>query len=358
MLKLRTITETNDKFWKKFDNLSDECFLHNVQYKSAWFKPYIKNLLKGEVYIITVYEENELVGCLPLQKRKQRATRWWNYRVLDILGSGPTDFSEVLAKEQNREEILNLIFNHLKENKNWDYLNLTLLPQYSDSQRLIEKTFSNVFFKLTKQGTTGFRYEKTVDNWETYYNEVFNAKNKDLSKGERRIQKDEIDYTFTIHTGNIFENFIAAVDLYATRRETLGQYNFYEDKSYRAFLKEVCENYERFGGVAFTIMQDKEDKNMSIQLDFINKGIRYHWNHAFNEDYKRYSPGKILLKEILKNSFKDPNISACNHMRGLCGYKEAFTSYQEVLPSFKIERINSSRIKATRVVSKLLKLLK
>ena len=357
-MDLKIIRQPSNQFWQEYDRLSDRCFLHNVQFRSCWLIPYIDCLLKGEIYIIAIYDGNELVGCLPLEGKKQRATRLWSYRVFEILGSGPTDFFEVLARDENKEDILRLIFIHLKDSKNWDHLNLMLLPQFSTSINLINELFSNESFEVARVDTVGFRYEKTIDNWEAYYEGVFNNKNKDLSKGERRLQADEIKYSFKIHTDNIFDNFIASVDLYASRRETLGQYNFYEDRSYRTFLKKVCENYEKSGGVVFTVMQDNEGENMAIQLDFINKGIRYHWNHAFNEDYKRYSPGKILLKEILKNSFEDPNISACNHMRGLSRYKDAFTTYQEMMPSFKIKRINSPRIKSTRLVSRILRLFR
>lgn len=358
-MEVKIIQKPNNTFWEKFDSLCKSCFQNNVQFKSDWLRPYIKNLLTGSVYIIAVYSGAELVGCLPLEKRKKKATRFWNYRVLHILGSGPTDFFEILAQDERKDEILTLVFRHLKEYKSWDYLELNILPQSSDSLKWIKSVFTDPLFKITRIDTAGFCFEKTVGNWDSYFESVFNKKNKDLSKGERRLKADEIEYHFETYRENVFDRFIATVELYASRRETLGQYNYYEDKSYRMFLKNVCENYEKFQGIEFTVMKDsRRDVEMAIQLDFINKNTRYHWNHAFNEDYKRYSPGKILLKEILKNSFEDPNIFVCNHMRGLSKYKETFTSYQDTLPSFRIQRVSSLRIRSTRWVSKVLKFLK
>lgn len=358
-MNLIIISHPTNEFWEAFDALSNYCFKHDVQFKSAWLKPYIKNLLTGDIYIIAIYRGAELVGCLPLEKKKQRATRFWNFNVLQILGSGPTDFFEILVEENHKKDILDLIFGHLKDTAEWDYLNLNQLPHSSDGLEWINNVFSNTFFKINRIDTVGFSFEKTIGNWDSYFESVFNKKNKDLSKGERRLKSDGIAYTFETYTVNVFDRFIANVDLYASRRKTLGQHNFYGDKNYRMFLKNVCENYEKFHGIEFTVMKDSNtDIEMAIQLDFINKNTRYHWNHAYNENYKRYSPGKILLKEILKKSFEDPNILACNHMRGLSKYKEAFTSYQEIMPSIKIENVNSPRIKSTRLVSKVLKFLK
>lgn len=357
-MKLNIIINPTDDFWDAFDKLSDESFKHNIQFKSAWLKPYINHLCKGELYIIAVYKENQLVGCLPLQQTEQKAIRYWKYRVLSILGAGPTDFLEILAADAYQDEVLQLIMEHLKNYNQWDYLNLSYLPEDSQTIKAIENAFSTDAYTLTRLENSGFCYEKTEGDWETYQAEVFNKKNKDLSKGERRIINDGIEYEIVTYTSNVFENFIKTVDLYAARRETLGQVNKYEEPHYRKFLEEVCSNYEQFGGVVFSVLRELNGENIAIQLDFVNKGIRYHWNTAFNEDYKRYSPGKILLKSILKDCFENPSITSCNHMRGLSSYKTAFTSFEENLISFKIEHLNSPRVKATRLASKALKLLK
>jgi hypothetical protein len=354
---LKIMKEPDSSFWTEFDLLSEKSFLNNVQFKSAWLLPYINHRLEGSLHIICVYHNDNLIGCLPMEKKNKRATRFWSYRELSILGTGPSDFFEILALENDRENILSIIFKHLKGSSDWDHLNLPLLPNKSPSIPILTNIFSNKSFKIYRKELTGYNFEKTENDWETYYEEVFKKKNKDLTKGERRLQKDNIDYTFKVYKKNVFKKFISTVNLYAERRESLDQYNYYEDKSYRAFLEGVCENYESFGGVEFTAMENDKGDNIAIQLDFINKGIRYHWNHAFNEKYKRYSPGKILLKEILKNSFNS-DIKMCNHMRGLSRYKMKFTSYQEIMPFYRIERTKSIRIQSTRLISKILKYLK
>lgn len=359
MLDLKIITKPSECFWNAFDKLSFETFAHNVQFRSEWLKPYIKFQLKGEVYIIAVYNKDMLVGCLPLEITKQKATRFWSFRVLQILGTGPTDFFDILARDDNRLNIQKRILEFLRKKNNWDYINLGLLPLSFKNLSLINEVFFSKQFKINENETYGFLYEKTINSWNTYLDNVFNKKNKDLNKGERRLKKDSIDYSFKTYNKNVFERFIASIDLYAQRRETLGQYNYYKDYNYRMFLKSVCNNYEQFGGVEFTVMKDsRKNVAMAIQLDFINKGIRYHWNHAFNEDYKRYSPGKLLLKEILKNSFADSNILACNHMRGLSNYKKSFTTYEEKMLSYRIERVNSIRVRLTNTASRVLKLLR
>lgn len=357
-MELKIITNPDGQFWKSFDKLSDKCFPNNVQLKSAWLKPYTDHQLKGYIYIICVYDEIDLVGCLPLQLSYKRATKYWNYKVLSFLGFGPTDFYDVLAVDNN-EEVLKMMFHHLKSSSNWDFLNIQLLPQNSLVANVLKETFTEQQFEVKEENTTGYNYEKTnADDWESYYQKTFKSKNKDLRKGERRLKNDEIEFTFKSYKKDVYNQFMSSVSLYAERRDSLNQYNYYEDENYRKFLHDVCENYEAFEGVELTLMQDKNNINIALQLDFINKGIFYHWNHAFNEDFKRYSPGKILLQERLKTAFENENINECNHMRGLSSYKEKFTSFKNLLSSYEIKRKNSTRVKSTQLASQLIKLVK
>ncbi len=356
-MRLKIISKPDEQFWKSFDVLSSKCFDHHVQLKSAWLRPYINNQLDGEIYIICVYDREELVGCLPLQTSKQKATRFWNYRILGMLGYGPTDFYEILACG-NKDKVKKMILQHLVESSSWDILNINFLPANSSSIDSIQEVFKRPDFELKKKSITGFHFEKTDGDWQEYYRNSFKKKNKDLQKGERRLKKDEIHYSFTTYRKDVYDHFIADVSLYAERRESLGQYNYYEDKKYREFLKEVCNNYEKNNNVELTKMQDQNGVSLAIQLDFISNNVRYHWNHAFNEDFKRYSPGKILLQELLKKAFETDSIKSCNHMRGLSSYKEKFTTFEEKLISYQIQRNSSLVVKATKVVTKSLKLIK
>lgn len=356
-LRVKIITRPDEVFWKQFDKLSDENFLHNVQFKSIWLIPYIKYLLKGSLYIIAVYEDDKMVGCLPLEKSYTRATRYWNFLKLSILGGSTLDFFNILAAENIRGQIIKLILEHLERNNQWDYLTLSLLPNDKTVIEDLNIVFRDKYKKVIAK-TTGYRHELTEGYWDLYQKEIFYPKNKDLNKSERRLKNDGIDYDIIVYRKNIFEKFKDIQDLYAQRRESLNQWNKYENKNYWLFLEEVLQNYEKLEGVEFSTLINSSNEILALQLDFINKGIRYHWNHAYNENFKRYSPGKILLKELLKLSFNNPQTISCNHMRGLGSYKEKLTSYQEMFYEIRVERRFSIKVIALKIVQKILRVVK
>lgn len=356
-METKLISNPDEYFWQEFDTLSEANFEHNVQLQSIWLKPYIKFLLKGSVYIVAVYKQTRLVGCLPLEMNYTRATRYWDYRVLSIIGGGSLDFFEVLTENDHREEILKNIFVFLQKQKKWDYVKLSLLPDDQVLEKVVHHVFEHHYEKRFFQNSGCF-FENTTGDWNGNYESLFNSKNKDLKKSERRLENDNIHCHLKIYTNDILYYFRKYVTLYAQRRESLNQLNKYENENYWNFLKKVLQNYENNDLVEFSVLYNDLQYPLAIQLDFIYKNTRYHWNHAYNEDYSRYSPGKLLLKMLLQKSFANPEIKQNNHMRGLSSYKKKLTSHKKYFYNIDITNKSSIRIFVTRGISRIFKLFR
>src|SRR5690606_2370192 len=150
-------------------------------------------------------------------------------------------------------------------------------------------------------------------SWYDYERE-FKEKNKDLAKSERRLIKDNIRLEIKTHRFEIYSKLLDNLNLYEERRRSLGQINTYETQERNAFLNNLISKWEKSDRVELNQLLDSEGNIWAFQLDWIDNKIRYHWNHAYNESFKRYSPGKYLLKEIMKSSFSNADIDECNFM--------------------------------------------
>ena len=358
-MELKLITNPNKKFWLDFDKLIEISCSYTVQLNSIWLSNYIKYYFtnKQTPFIIAAYQDDNLVGCLPLQSDKKRATKFYDFTELRNLGFGPTDFFDIPVIKENKEEILSRLIQFLKKNKAWDKLVLTELPERSENVVAFLKILEEEKLPYKLDEPNGFAYIETNGNWEHFFKTKFNPNNKDLAKSERRIERQGYQLKFTSYRESIYTELLKNIDLYAQRRESLGQFNNYETDKLKQFLKKIIEAFEAKKMVELTVLES-DGETWAFQLDYIDNKTRYHWNHAYNEDYKRYSPGKLILKELLKNSFQDPNIDYCNHMRGLSGYKNKFTEEHEMLRRIRIGNPSSKKIKLTHLISKILKMMK
>lgn len=82
----------DQKFWIAFDKLVIKNFRYCVQMNSIWIKAFAESYLSFDrLFIISIYDEDELVGCLPLQINEVRATRFWN------------SFEEIFFNKNNKD---------------------------------------------------------------------------------------------------------------------------------------------------------------------------------------------------------------------------------------------------------------
>lgn len=355
----KLISRPTEDFWNTFDELVQKSTEHYVHLNSIWLKNYIKYYLndRQNPFLISVFEKGVLIGCLPLQTSFVKATRYYDLTELQILGFGPTDFFDIPVVAENRKEILSHIVDFLKKDKTWDRLILTAIPEHSVNLRYFIEALNKEKLEFKMDEPNGFAYTATQGDYEDFLKTEFNPKNKDLAKSERRVAKQGYQLKFSSYRENVYQELLKNIDLYAQRRESLGQFNTYETDNLKKFLKNIIEAYEAKKMVELSVLE-ADGETWAFQLDWISNKTRYHWNHAYNEDYKRYSPGKLILKEMLKESFHDPSIDYCNHMRGLSKYKESFTTEKQMLTRIKIENPSSKKIKLTRLVSKTLKAVK
>lgn len=358
-LTTKKITKPDAQFWKDFDELVENTCRFTVQLNSIWLSNFIKYHFKEhqEVYIVAVYQKNKLVGCLPLQLSKVKATKFYSFHNLRILGYGPTDFYDLPIQEEGHQEIIKELVNYLIADSGWDHLTLSEIPESSQHYHQFLDELNSSNYKIKKERHNGFQYVETVGDWEEYLEKQFQPKNKDLAKSERRILRKEYELKFTSYRENVYEQLLKNIDLYAQRRESLGQLNNYETDNLKNFLKNIIDQYEQKKMVELTVLEANNEV-WAFQLDWLKNNTRFHWNHAYNEDYKRYSPGKVILKELMRTSFNSSSIEACNHMRGLSSYKDKFTENKEYLLLAKIENRNSFRLKLHKAISKILKMIK
>lgn len=358
-LTLKVISKPTKEFWQAFDTLAEKTCEFTVQLNSIWLSNYVEYYLdkSEEVYIIAAYNHTELVGCLPLQKTKKRATRFYDVTELKILGFGPTDFFDIPLQIDNKEQIAFHLISFLINDNTWDEFCLTSIPEQSKNLAALLSALDRkkINYKIDKP--LGYAFTETRGDWDYYLDAKFNPKNKDLSKSERRVENQGYELEFTTYQKNIYAQLIKNIDLYAQRRESLGQFNNYETDSLKKFLYNIIEMYEAEKMVELTVL-NANDEVLAFQLDWLSNRTRFHWNHAYNEDYKRYSPGKLILKELLRKSFENPDIHYCNHMRGIQGYKKKFTENRRMFYRLELENPKSKKIKLTRIISKLLKIIR
>lgn len=319
----------------------------NIEWIKSYFNNYIAPNPKIEPCLLTSQKRKDNPIVIVLLQFRSFRRKLLNFREIEIFGRGPTDFYDLqICGEEDYDDLMVQLVTWLFVSKTrWDKLELSELPNsfYYLEKWLLRAT--QLGFKPEVAFNSGYYSVDTTKCWDSYQNDFLKNESKDLMKDLRKIEKRGNKIVLESHRENVFFQLTRVLHLYAQRRSSLGQKNTYETPERQGFVRDVIEAYEKKGWVELTFLKDQEGNTWAFQLDWLYEGVRYHWNHAYNEDFKKYSPGKILLYLIMKRSFEDPNERECNHMRGLAGYKSKLANQMEPLVSITIKNPYSIRNK-------------
>ncbi|WFR97297.1 GNAT family N-acetyltransferase [Rhizobium tumorigenes] len=78
------------------------------------------------------------------------------------------------------------------------------------------------------------------------------------------------------------------------------------DRHHAAFAREAISNLASVDAVRIHTI-DLDGKAIASMIVLMMGGEAYTWKTAFNEDYARYSPGKLLMGELTEFQLDDPN---------------------------------------------------
>lgn len=308
--------------------LSDQLIIDSkvitVQWNFEWFNSFLSayNIQENDTDLIGFVDIDSLIGLSLLQKTCKPMTRFWKERILVPLGYGPSDFFAVPVKDDYELRVSKMLVHYYIQNSQaWERIIVDNLQYNQKFYSFLIDEFKRLGYQVEVSTDRFSYYVDTTGDWDSFYLNFISKNNKDLLKDLRKIDRSGINLTVHQIRESVWPSLKEVLEIYAQRRKSLGQKNTYNDSSRELFVKSVIQAYEKSGNVELSLLKDQNDQVWAFQLDWIWEGVRYHWNHAFNEDFKTFSPGKILLLKLLEISFADPKIVEVNHMRGNATYK-------------------------------------
>lgn len=352
--KQRTITLYN------INSTSLFAFLGNCPYPihlfPDWLTGYIEHISSNSnvrPLFIEARSGEEIIGVLPLEIKKYRGTRFFSMRRLQPLGTGPSDFFDipcVPGKEQEAAEGISMWLS--SHSQSWDSLTLDLIPESSPSWHpLLNELKHDHYSPIINQDR--FFYKINTDtSWEEY-NQALHKHTHDLRNRLNRVDKEGIQLHVEYIHSNILNFWDGFFNNYGKRRSVRDQVNSFENlQGMKKFIQTVVQNFERTEKVQLSLLYGNDDI-WAYQLDWIEKGIWYHYMPTFDQKFERYSPGKILLYKSIQEAFNRPEIHEFNFMRGQSPYKSQFAWDTEKYICIMVENHKSIRNKALWVASKI-----
>jgi len=281
-------TELED-LWINFEKTSDNYYFQTCSWQKYWFKQMNKHKKKSITnHIVVVKNENDILFILPMY-----ISRFLFFKTLCWSGFPFSDYNAPLIKKNlniSKETFLIIWKLILEKNNNlFNCINLNNQP------KMINQIF-NPFFQYLNSINTGPYFGIILNN----SSESINSQIADVKYQTKRLNRD----------GNLVFNIAS------TKKERKRVLKFILKNKIAQYIKTDGWNLFNINAYKFFFIECHLKLHSNLYLSYLslNKNIIaahsgyiyenncYYLFPTYDEDFKKYSPGKILLNSLIEDS--------------------------------------------------------
>jgi CelD/BcsL family acetyltransferase involved in cellulose biosynthesis len=312
-----------EEFRPIWNSLAEKQGPYKIFLSFDWFKVWLKHFLgENKLLVLLLYKENEIVAIAPFSIKRERF-KGVPIKKIELLGNVYSPFRYFLINEgDDKEKVKNLfcIFDFVfKQHKGWSVLDLHAIPQENNWFNLVITTLKRMGLNYSDYLCFGDWYLDEIKySGEEYFNNLPQKIKKDILYCKRRLEKMGKCEFKLIRNGNNIDDYM---DLYYKvyekswqKKEGVGP-NFHRDLAKIA----IRNNWLRLGFLFF------DNSPIASQFWVSNNEIAYILKTVYNQEYKKFSPGKILTSEMMKYVIDMDGVNIVDYVQGDEAYKEDWT---------------------------------
>ncbi len=306
------------ELYQKGNYMPQSCY----EWMSIWWKHFADK--NRRLFIVTVEQDKKIVGIAPFMIEKHAF-----FRQLKMIGSGLTDYHEILTVPDEPHTIIQHIIDFISSSRQYDLVNLEQIPDYSIPYDLLNGKAHKR--EMIRCPVINFN----SSSWDKYKGKLSRLLRKKWVNRYNRLSKlGHLEVEEVKHNEEkvaILENLFV---MHAKRWEFAGFPSKLNNEILQKFLSDI-----------FHIMSEPcifllklDNQIVSYDIGFIKDLCFFDWNGSFDPDYSSYSPGMVLTGLIFK-SLIERQFKCCNFMRGNYTFKRRWmtddhtiTNYQFLLP--------------------------
>jgi CelD/BcsL family acetyltransferase involved in cellulose biosynthesis len=304
-----------------FEQIPDKNPFASFDWMYNWWKSFKDN--KSVLNIMLIYENEELIGIIPLFYKK----KFHIYKEYQFIGTGISDFLNILYLDKKFETVLNYFFSYLKTNmQTWDIIDLQDL--YLDSKNvkiIIEKCKTFNLKPIHRIQDQNPFINMNNESWEKYLIERKKGFKKKVFCEERRLKgkgniKVEKITGFEINNNKYPDIFQLARSIEKKSwKFSNGTESINKSKNSQDFFMNILKNFSSKKQLDFWIYYLDEIPR-SYSINFNIDGKIFYYNPAYDEEISSFGPGALILIDSIRDAFKN-NMREYHFLRGNEEYK-------------------------------------
>jgi CelD/BcsL family acetyltransferase involved in cellulose biosynthesis len=327
------------RFSNAWNNLLENSANKNIFLTFDWLYAWWEYFGKGkELMMLVIKDKAEVVGIAPFFVDKQRRYRIFHRRIVRFIGEGISDYAGIIAAKGREDEVFKAIFDYLERvGKRWDEI---ILKEVREDDSLLRSLaalleYRNWRKKIEKAATCPIIEIK--DEWEAYRGRISKKLLNHLRWIERKLEREN-RCEFIINNERADPSVID--EILAINRKRLkekGKRGWYEKEGFYNFVKHTINTFGKNVKTSLSLFKI-DGRIVAFSIAYIYDGKLGRWIASMRDEYKKYSPGQMLLYRMIKETHDNRFINEIDLLRGEEDYKYKWANNKRMNSTISITR--------------------
>jgi len=352
-MQLRVITDENEFFqlrdeWNALlSKSSANCIYLTWEWLFTWWKIFKQS---RKLLILTVYDNNQLIGIAPMLIRKVRYFYFLGFIRIEFLGIGENENDEVgsnyldfIILTGKESEVLELFVEFFTQQSSvkWEELILSSIRVDSICLVKLKKILEDKTFWIVEQlRITPCLFAPLTHSWEDYLNSIGSKTRRDLRRDRRLLEENgELKYEVfdNDNTGQFLDDFI---EIHKNRWKDKLKSDAFSSVKFISFQRQMIELCATKHWVKISFLKHKS-KIIAASYHYQYNNVIFGYQLGCDSHYdKRLSLGKLEygfnIEDSIMKGFKEFDFYKSN----MSGYKPLLAKGQRSVADFRIYKNN------------------
>ena len=277
-----------------------------------------------QLFVLIAREDGEIVGIAPLYIEKKVYYKLIPLKKICFLGTGISDYLDFFIAK-NREQVLNAFFNYLyTHRKLWSILRLREINESSPNFPILQNIVAqNSKIKLDELNICP--YIEISKTWDSYYASLSKNFRQDLRTQFNRMKKNDVSYKILKDTKDFDGELLnQLLTIHLQNITAKNKTSFLQTAAGKKFLTSILTAWQN-EDICILYSLKIGENIAAYALCFRFEKKMYYWLVGIEREYEFYSPGKILLHDLLLEIFRLGILIEFDLLRGEEEYKYRWT---------------------------------
>jgi CelD/BcsL family acetyltransferase involved in cellulose biosynthesis len=332
----------------EFDHLKDEW--NGLLHEDTRHKPYLEHEYfrlwlehgdpGGELSFVLIRRHGRLEAIFPFVLKRERH-RGWTLRHLEFLGITSTAMRTPMFGDLGqpaKDAILQAFFRHLARSVKWDTLRLNFIPTEDFTLETVERILSTERLAHKERVWFSGWYLDGIDVTGQQY---MATRPKHIRRNMKRFTKqygNDGGIRLEIITGGDDETIDRAMDHFHTVYK-----HSWKEWEFRPTFDRALVRLARDRGYLRLGLLFVHDRPVAGQLWFVCNRRAYGEKKAYDEQFKKVSPGITLTAAMITHAIDQDKVREIDHLYGDDTYKAYWTPQQRERKNILIYNRHSLR---------------